>query len=124
MEKTPDLPECCAEALGQAMQPEFFKALCDPVRISIVATLATRSAPICVSDVAECCGVDFSGVSRHLKILKEAGVVSSSREGRMTRYRLDADMLATTLRAMAEAVEKCRQNASEKTPDKASKKAS
>ena len=112
MSQKTSLPDCCTLALAQAMRPELFKALCDPVRISIVATLATKSAPSNVSDVATGCGVDFSGVSRHLKILKEAGVLSSRREGREVLYWLDADMLATALRAMADALETCRAQAS------------
>lgn len=93
------------------MRPDLFKALCDPVRISIVATLASRTSPSTVSDIADCCGIDFSGVSRHLKILKEAGVLSAARNGRKTLYSLDAEMLAMTLRTMADALEVCRKQA-------------
>lgn len=112
MAETTILPHCCTAALAETMKPELFRALCDPVRISIVATLASKDEPSNVSDVAQCCGVDFSGVSRHLKILKEAGVLSSRRDGREVLYWLDTDMLATTLRAIAEALEVCRAQAS------------
>ena len=102
------LPDCCVDALTETMRPELFKALCDPVRISIVATLAARAEPSTVSDIAECCGIDFSGVSRHLKILKDADILSSERNGRTVLYWLDASGLASSLRAIADGLEICR----------------
>lgn len=93
------------------MRPDLFKALCDPVRISIVATLATRSAPSSVTDIAVCCGIDFSGVSRHLKILKDAGVLVSERDGRSVLYSLNSHTLTATLRRVADALDVCRSQA-------------
>ncbi|MEM9939104.1 MAG: metalloregulator ArsR/SmtB family transcription factor [Pseudomonadota bacterium] len=111
MSKTDSLPDCCNAALAETLRADLFKALCDPVRISIVATLAARRHPATVSEIAECCGVDFSGVSRHLKILKDANVLTAAREGRKVLYWLDTDMLAMTLRAMADALQLCRADA-------------
>ena len=111
MTKSSPMPDCCATALGDVLRPELFKALCDPVRVSIVALLATRAAPSTVSEIAESCGIDFSGVSRHLKMLRDAGVLSVEREGRKALYRLDAEMLALSLRCIADAIEACRSEA-------------
>ena len=107
MTKTMTLPDCCQIALKSQMRPDLFKALCDPVRISIVATLATRADPSSVTDIAESCGIDFSGVSRHLKCLKEAGILISNRDGRHVRYSLDGALLSGALRNMADALEVC-----------------
>lgn len=93
------------------MRPDLFKALCDPVRISIVATLASRNGPSTVTDIANCCGIDFSGVSRHLKILKDAGVLVAERDGRSVLYSLNAAVLTATLRNMADALDVCRSQA-------------
>jgi DNA-binding transcriptional ArsR family regulator len=93
------------------MRPDLFKALCDPVRISIVATLASRSGASTVTDIANCCGIDFSGVSRHLKILKDAGVLVAERDGRSVLYSLNAPILTATLRNMADALDICRSQA-------------
>ncbi len=101
------LPERCNAALADALEPEFFKALCDPIRISIVATLAETCEPTSVTDIVDCCGIDFSGVSRHLKILKDAGILAAERDGRHVRYRLETDSLARTLREMADALDRC-----------------
>lgn len=103
------LPPLCAAELEKRLRPEFFKALCDPVRISIVAMLAMRCAPVSVADVAEGCAIDYSGVSRHLKILREAGVVTAERRGRDMLYAMPVEPLAETLRAMADALEACRE---------------
>jgi len=105
------LPEGCTAALADTLQPEFFKALCDPTRISIVATLAGHADAVPVSELADCCGIDFSGVSRHLKILKDAGILSAERDGRHVMYQLDTTALASTLRAMADALDICRKSA-------------
>ncbi len=105
------LPEACTTALGDALQPDLFKALCDPVRISIVANLAARAEAATVSEIADCCGIDFSGVSRHLKILRDASVLLSQRDGRQVLYSLDAGSLAATLRGIADALEMCEQQA-------------
>ena len=89
------------------MMPHVFKALCDPNRIAIVANLATKSGPSSVSDIANCCGIDFSGVSRHLKILKEAGLLSAVKDGRQVHYRLESDDLIEILENLTTALKGC-----------------
>jgi DNA-binding transcriptional ArsR family regulator len=107
MSKSPTLPKYCEDTLRDQMRPDLFKALCDPIRISIVATLASRGGASTVTDIATCCGIDFSGVSRHLKILKDAGVLVAEREGRSVRYRMNAAILSATLRGIADALDAC-----------------
>lgn len=111
MTQNRNLPKICQSALSEAFDTDLFKALCDPTRIFIIATLAARSDAATVSDVAECCGIDFSGVSRHLKILLDAGIVSAEKSGRAVLYSLDAADLAGVLRGAAEALEFCQSNA-------------
>jgi len=101
------LPEICETALADHLRPDLFKALCDPVRISIVATLAARTEPATVSELTECCGIDFSGVSRHLKMLREAGIVTTEKRGREVLHQLDANDLAQNLRSIADAIDVC-----------------
>ncbi len=76
-----------------------------------MATLAADGSAATVSDIVECCGIDFSGVSRHLKMLKEAGILAAERDGRHVRYRLEATALAATLRGMADALDACQGSA-------------
>jgi DNA-binding transcriptional ArsR family regulator len=58
-----------------------------------------------VGEIAGCCGVDLSVVSRHLKALEAAGVLAAEREGRSVRYGLRASDLASRLRALADLLE-------------------
>jgi len=79
------------------INPDFFKALGDPVRLALVAYMAHLGKPSTVTEVSGCCGIDFSGVSRHLKILRQAGIVTAQKQGRETYYALDAGATKATL---------------------------
>ena len=102
----PDQTFCC-NALGTLLSPDMFRALGDPNRLSVVVDLAGKSAPSTVSDIAPCCQVDYSVVSRHLAILRRAGIVESEKRGREVFYRLRYDQVANSLRQMADAIEEC-----------------
>ena len=58
-----------------------------------------------MSEVAECCSVDFSVVSRHLALLERSGIVESAKEGRVVRYTVKYRHLVQRLRSLADAVE-------------------
>jgi DNA-binding transcriptional ArsR family regulator len=62
----------------------LFEALADPVRFRIVEAL--RKGPRYVSDLVAELGESQPNVSRHLKALRESGLVGSSREGKWVRY--------------------------------------
>ena len=87
--------------------PEFFGALADPTRMSSLAKLAVAARPLTVGEVADCCGVHLSGVSRHLKILREAGIVVATKRGREVFYSLDCAALSGALRGLADALDTC-----------------
>lgn len=99
--------DCCSPNLEQWLVPELFRALSDPNRLSILAWLARSDEDQTVTDVGSCCSVDLSVVSRHLRTLREAGVVAAERHGKEVRYRLQARELATLLRNLADALEAC-----------------
>ena len=97
-------------ALERALNPELFKALCDPSRLTLLSRLATCGDSLSVSEASTCCGVHISGASRHLAQLERAGIVVVKREGREARYRLDAGSLVGALRSLADAIEACGQD--------------
>lgn len=72
------------------LSPEanFFKALGDPHRLAIVATLAASTESVCVCDLTEGLPIGQSSVSHHLAILRDAGLVTSERRGTWAYYRL------------------------------------
>ena len=89
-------------------QVPLFSALADPTRLNVLMTLAVAGDPMTVTELAAVVdGVDTSGISRHLKVLREAGVVVTVRHGRSTANTVDYRLLATTLRDLASAIDAC-----------------
>ncbi len=68
----------------------LLSALADPVRLSFVRQLAEDEC-ICACDFSECCTVSQPTISHHLKVLRDAGVVTSERQGTNIVYRLAPD---------------------------------
>jgi DNA-binding transcriptional ArsR family regulator len=95
--------------LAALFQPELYRALRDSNRIAILGWLARESEPRSVSEVARsgCCAVDFSVISRHLAVLKNAGVLEAKRSGKEVRYSFRVGALVSALRALADALESC-----------------
>ncbi len=89
------------------METGLFKALCDANRVAILADLAVGGAPRTVSQIAGRLPVDVSVVSRHLTMLREAGVLAAERRGKEVFYTVRYRGLAGTLRAMAAAIDAC-----------------
>jgi ArsR family transcriptional regulator len=68
---------------------ELFKSLGDGNRIRIVCMLAVRD--LCVCEINSVLNVSMSTISSHLKVLRNAGVVTSRKDGRWIIYRLCKD---------------------------------
>jgi DNA-binding transcriptional ArsR family regulator len=78
---------------------EIFKALSDPTRLRLVKLLndcqpgVCKGGPLCVNALAHQLGVTQSAVSQHLRILRQAGLVSGARRGSFMHYSLDPNGL-------------------------------
>ena len=83
----------------------LLKALGEYNRLSLVYELCQCKAPRNAMCLCECCSVDASGVSRHLKILAQEGVVASEKNGREITYSLNRSEVAERLRALADRIE-------------------
>lgn len=68
----------------------FLSALADPTRLAIVRQLAAE-IETCACDFTDCCDVAQPTVSHHLRVLREAGVVTSERRGQSIFYSLAPD---------------------------------
>lgn len=66
---------------------KVFKALCDPKRLAILEQL--RSGEKCACVLQEPMDLTQSGLSYHMKILCDSGLVASRQEGKWTHYRLN-----------------------------------
>ena len=86
-------PICCgsdATPLAHEAAAELadrFHALADPTRVAIVNRLSGADE-LCVCDLTAAFDLSQPTVSHHLKILREAGLVESSRRGTWAYYRL------------------------------------
>ena len=67
---------------------DVLKSLAHPTRLFIVDELSRRE--MCVRDITRMVGADMSTVSRHLSVLRNAGVVGADRRGSQVYYSLKA----------------------------------
>lgn len=88
------------ESAAEEMAP-LLSALGDPVRLRIISMLAAApDGSACGCDLETPLGLSQPTVSHHLKILRRAGLVEGSREGRWIHYRVVPDRLAEIRQAL------------------------
>jgi ArsR family transcriptional regulator, arsenate/arsenite/antimonite-responsive transcriptional repressor len=73
---------------------DVFRALADPVRLELLAHIAARG-PLCVCHLEAVVPYSQSRISKHLGVLRRAGLVSSRRDRNWVYYSLDKDALDT-----------------------------
>lgn len=105
----PAASQCCDD-LDDLLEPGLFRALSDPNRLTLLSRLAASPAPRTVSELDTCCSIDLSVVSRHLAVLREAGVVKAEKKGRQVFYSVCCQPLAALLRRVADALDCCAAN--------------
>ncbi|MDI9401574.1 MAG: ArsR/SmtB family transcription factor [Limisphaerales bacterium] len=74
------------EKLIYAAKARVLKALAHPTRLWIVEELAAGER--CVCEFADVVDVDPSTISRHLMLLRQAGIVEDDKRGKQVYYRL------------------------------------
>ena len=98
---------------------QIAKALSDPIRLKMVGILAegreccelpalcTRNVPgtgtpagICVCELQEQFGLGQSRTSYHLRVLRQAGLITEETRGKWTFYELDREALASALHVL------------------------
>ena len=83
----------------------LLKALGEVNRLSMVCHLCDCDTPQNAMCLCSCCSVDASGVSRHLKVLTQEGVVRVEKDGRERNYSLNRAYVAKQLRELADRIE-------------------
>jgi DNA-binding transcriptional ArsR family regulator len=74
-----------------------FKALADPTRLQILAAICNREMN--VQEICARSGLNQANASKHLRLMKNAGVLGCRREGSWRYYRvIDTDLLALCTR--------------------------
>ena len=94
---------CCPKETQKLA--DFLKALGEFNRLSLVYRLCDCNTPQNAMCLCDCCEVDASVVSRHLKVLSQEGVVKLEKKGRQRTYVLDRENVAKNLRELADRVE-------------------
>ena len=74
------------------MEPDVFRAVADPTRRAVLDLLA--EGDLAVKDLQPAFPISQPALSQHLRVLREAGLVSERRAGRLRIYRLEAEPLA------------------------------
>jgi ArsR family transcriptional regulator len=72
---------------------EIFKAFSDLTRLKLIKLLSESRNPLCVNALSKKLSVTQSAVSQHLRILKQAGIVTGSRRGYHVHYEIDTKKL-------------------------------
>jgi ArsR family transcriptional regulator, arsenate/arsenite/antimonite-responsive transcriptional repressor len=91
---------CCPPLVAAPLTEEaaadlapMFKALGDPVRLRLLSLIASAGSETCVCDLNDAFDLTQPTISHHLKVLREAGLVTSERRGTWVYYRLHPEVL-------------------------------
>lgn len=99
---------CCSlpdvDARWAEETAELMKALADPTRLTIVASIWKAKGPICICDITASLELSQPTVSHHMAKLKESGLVDSEKHGIWIYYRLRADLAPATRRLLAQLI--------------------
>ncbi|MGA7569894.1 MAG: metalloregulator ArsR/SmtB family transcription factor [Candidatus Aquilonibacter sp.] len=87
--------------MSMQMEAALLKAAADPYRLTMLATLAAAEDEVCVCEFTDALPLNQPTVSHHLRILREAGLVTCERRGTWVYYRLANDANARLADALA-----------------------
>ena len=92
-QKRPNGEPCCqpvvypeVEGEGATRMARVAKALGDPIRLQLVDVLRRHAGKVCVCELTPLFDVGQPTVSHHLKVLRDAGIVASERQGLWAYY--------------------------------------
>ena len=74
-------------------QHDVFQAIADPTRRRLLRLLADGGKEMSIAAITEYFPISRTAVNKHLRVLSEAGLVSSRMVGRETRYKLHSEPL-------------------------------
>jgi ArsR family transcriptional regulator len=106
-----DISGCCAPVARSTLsEPDaellatVFKALADPVRLRLLNMISTSpTGEVCACDLVAPTGRSQPTVSHHLKVLREAGLLTADKRGSWVWYAVAPDRLAELRSALGPA---------------------
>lgn len=102
---------CCAPLAREPLTGEqavelarVFKAMGDPVRLRLLSLIASHEGgEACVCDLSEVFELSGPTISHHLKVLREAGLITGERRGTWVYYRVHPEALQLASQVLAPA---------------------
>lgn len=88
---------------GLLTRAKIFKALAHPSRLFILEQLAEGER--CVCDLTDMIGADISTISKHLSVLRSAGVIHAEKRGLQVFYRLKMPCILRFFECVGEVVQ-------------------
>jgi ArsR family transcriptional regulator len=82
----PNMKMTASQKARSQARASVLKALAHPTRLFMVEMLSDKA--YCVNEITERIGADVSTVSKHLSILKNAGLILDEKRGKQVYYRL------------------------------------
>ena len=99
-QKSPNGRPCCEPVVYPDVEREqaarmatVAKALGDPIRLQLIDVLRKHAGKVCVCELVPLFDLQQPTVSHHLKVLREAGIVGSERQGLWAYYYVIPDVL-------------------------------
>ncbi|WP_460429144.1 metalloregulator ArsR/SmtB family transcription factor [Amycolatopsis endophytica] len=94
--------QCCSSLAGEPLSEpraaelaRVFKAVADPVRLRLLSLIASHDGgEVCVCDLTGTFALTGPTISHHLRVLREAGLITGERRGTWIYYRAEPETLA------------------------------
>ena len=107
----PDGDSCCPPLASEPLSPggadelaALFKAVADPVRLRLLSLIGCHpGGESCVCDLTPEFDLTAPSVSYHLKVLREAGLITSERRGTWVYYRVMPEVMKRMSQVLAPA---------------------
>ena len=96
-----DVAGCCSPLVREPLSADqaaelsrLFKAMGDPVRLRLLSLIASHAGgEACVCDLTDAFDLTGPTISHHLRVLREAGLISGERRATWVYYRVEPDAL-------------------------------
>jgi DNA-binding transcriptional ArsR family regulator len=98
------------EALGLEQAARLFAALGDETRIRVVDRMASSVVPLSISELTTDTGVTRQAITKHLKVLADAGLARGIREGRESLWTLEPSQVRAGRRALKQLAKRSRKS--------------
>ena len=104
-------PQTAIKRVVQALDSDFCRAFAEPARLEVISALLQEGGAGDITCIAAHLSQDRSVVSRHLKVLLDAGVVRVEKQGRNRVYQLEGrpviDRFERIVQALRDAMPAC-----------------